>query len=243
MATADCIVIQGSNMAECHPVGFQWVTEAKARGAKVIHVDPRFTRTTAVADKHVPIRVGSDIVLLGGLIRHVLENYLYFDEYVRTFTNASTILGDDFADTEDLDGLFSGYDPDTGTYDTQTWAYADADGSRRGVPPTQPAEQDPTLQDPRCVFQVLKRHYSRYTPEMVEEVCGISAADFAYLADVFVIDGQRGHGLGKRLVKLMVDDGPGSGFRWTLFTSDAHGLYRLFGFAAPDDTALVRPAR
>lgn len=183
MANADCIVIQGSNMAECHPVGFQWVTEAKARGAKVIHVDPRFTRTTAVADKHVPIRVGSDIVLLGGLIRHVLDNDLYFDEYVRMFTNASTILGDDFADAEDLDGLFSGYDPDTGTYDTQTWAYADADGSRRGVPPSQPAEQDPTLQDPRCVFQVLKRHYSRYTPEMVEEVCGISAADFAYLAD------------------------------------------------------------
>ena len=98
MANSDCIVIQGSNMAECHPVAYQWVTEAKLRGATVIHVDPRFTRTSATADLHVPIRVGSDIVFLGALIRHVLENELYFREYVVAYTNAATLIGEDFRD-------------------------------------------------------------------------------------------------------------------------------------------------
>ena len=112
MANADCIVIQGSNMAECHPVGYQWVTEAKARGARVIHVDPRFTRTSAVADKHVPIRAGSDIVLLGALVNHVLTHDLWFEEYVRAYTNAATLVNEDYRDAEDLDGLFSGFDPE-----------------------------------------------------------------------------------------------------------------------------------
>ena len=115
MANADCIVIQGSNMAEAHPVGFQWVIEAKARGARIIHVDPRFTRTSAVAHKHVPIRGGSDVVLLGAVINYVLQNDLYFEEYVKAFTNASTLISEEFQDTEDLDGLFSGYDPETGS--------------------------------------------------------------------------------------------------------------------------------
>ncbi len=173
MANADCIVIQGSNMAECHPVGFQWVTEAKARGARVIHVDPRFTRTTALADKHVPIRAGSDVVLLGALISRVLDEGLYFEEYVRAYTNAATLVSEDFLDSEDLDGLFSGYDPETHSYDDATWGYQrDADG--RPV-------RDETLTHPRSVFQILKRHYSRYTAEMVEEVCGISREDFEYL--------------------------------------------------------------
>ena len=97
-------------MAECHPVGFQWVMEAKARGAKVFHVDPRFTRTSAMADRHLPIRAGSDIVLLGALINHVLSNELDFREYVLAYTNAATIVSEDFRDTEDLDGLFSGFD-------------------------------------------------------------------------------------------------------------------------------------
>ncbi|MDN6122776.1 MAG: molybdopterin-dependent oxidoreductase [Brevibacterium sp.] len=108
-------------MAECHPVGFQWVTEAKARGARVIHVDPRFTRTTAIADKHVPIRAGSDIVLLGALINRVLSDGLYFDEYVRAYTNASNLINEDFEDAEDLGGLFSGFDPETNSYDNSTW--------------------------------------------------------------------------------------------------------------------------
>ena len=114
-------------MAEAHPVGFQWVMEAKKRGATVIHVDPRFTRTSAVADLHVPIRAGTDIALLGGLIHHVLETGAYFEEYVRAYTNAPMILRDDFAGTEDLEGLFSGWDPESGTYDVRSWQYADAD--------------------------------------------------------------------------------------------------------------------
>src|SRR5690606_33681528 len=115
-------------MAEAHPVAFQWVIEAKKRGARVIHVDPRFTRTSANADRHIPIRSGTDIVLLGGVIRHVLENELFFKEYVQAYTNASTIISEQFGDPEDLDGLFSGYDPESGTYDNGTWAYAgDAD--------------------------------------------------------------------------------------------------------------------
>jgi formate dehydrogenase major subunit len=173
MANADCIIIQGSNMAECHPVGFQWVSEAKARGARIIHVDPRFTRTTAIADKHVPIRAGSDIVLLGALINRVLTEGKHFDEYVRAYTNAANLISEDYVDTEDLGGLFSGFDPETNSYDNSTWSYQT---DEQGAPLT-----DPTLQDPRTAFQILKRHYSRYTAEMVEENCGIKPADFDYL--------------------------------------------------------------
>src|SRR4051794_18867804 len=110
-------------MAEAHPVGFQWVMEAKRRGATIIHVDPRFTRTSALADLHVPIRAGSDIAFLGGLVNHVLSNDLDFREYVAAYTNAANIIDSDFQDTEDLDGLFSGFDPDTGHYDPITWRY------------------------------------------------------------------------------------------------------------------------
>ena len=174
MANADCIVIQGSNMAECHPVGFQWVEEAKSRGAVVIHVDPRFTRTSAVCDKHIPIRAGSDVVLLGALINHVLTGDLWFREYVLAYTNAATLIGEDFRDTEDLEGLFSGFDPQAGRYDPSTWAY---ERDEAGAPVT-----DPTLTHPRTVFQILKRHFARYTPAMVRDVCGIAPAMFEYLA-------------------------------------------------------------
>src|SRR5690349_18782172 len=205
MANADCIVIQGSNMAECHPVGFQWVTEAKKRGATVIHVDPRFTRTSAVADKYIPIRAGSDVVLLGALINYILANDLWFKEYVLAYTNAATLINEDFRDTEDLGGLFSGFDPETGKYDPSTWAYAEQEGGNiesaggghehgasaapgdaygSGGPPLEHSRvvRDDTLQDPRTVFQILKRHFSRYTPEMVRDMCGISLEDFEYLA-------------------------------------------------------------
>lgn len=217
MANADCIIIQGSNMAEAHPVGFQWVTEAKARGAKVFHVDPRFSRTSAVADRHVPIRAGSDIVLLGALINYVIEHEHWFHEYVVAYTNAASIINEDFRDTEDLDGLFSGFDPETGGYDMSSWAYEPEDAGnpegndggaaagRDGPAEEDGAEQtteaagdqygmggpeldvsrpkrDETLQHPRSVFQVLKRHYARYTPEMVRDVCGISVEDFEVMA-------------------------------------------------------------
>ena len=208
---ADCIIIQGSNMAECHPVGFQWVMEAKARGARVIHIDPRFTRTSAVADTHVPIRAGSDIVFLGAVINYILSNDKYFHEYVLAYTNAATLVSEDFQDVDDLDGVFSGYDPETGQYDTASWAYDGQPGASGGHgAPGSDAEdaggqgsedeetasersaghelgghgaalehtevkRDETLQHPRTVFQVLKRHYARYTPELVQEVCGVSA--------------------------------------------------------------------
>jgi formate dehydrogenase major subunit len=210
-------VIQGSNMAECHPVGFQWVMEAKARGATIIHVDPRFTRTSAVSDLYVPLRAGSDIAFLGGLVNYVLTEEKYFREYVAAYTNAGTILREDFRDTEDLDGLFSGFDAQTGVYDTSTWQYEGvteaAAAGDRDTPPGRAdprddqetrevkesaqgsahgsggatlggsPEVDPTLTDPRCVFQVLKRHFARYTPELVEQVCGIPPELFDQVAE------------------------------------------------------------
>ncbi|GAA4390828.1 molybdopterin-dependent oxidoreductase [Tsukamurella soli] len=207
MANADCIVLMGGNMAEAHPVGFQWVAEAKLRGARVIHVDPRFTRTSAVADRHIPIRVGSDVVLLGGLINYVLSNDLDFREYVVAYTNAATLINEGYRDTEDLGGLFSGFDPETGHYDPATWAYehpeggavdppggaehgssasaraaGDEHGSGGPVLDASETVRDETLQHPRTVFQILKRHFARYTPEMVREMCGIGLDDFEYLA-------------------------------------------------------------
>jgi formate dehydrogenase major subunit len=208
LQNADCIVIQGSNMAECHPVGFQWVMEAKARGATVIHVDPRFTRTSAVADVFVPIRAGTDIAFLGGIVNHILSGGHEFREYVVAYTNAAAIVEEGFRDTEDLDGLFSGYDPDTRTYDGTSWQYAGthsaaAAGERGGTPMGEahghgsklhrgrPGESDPTLEHPRCVFQILKRHFARYTPEMVEEVCGVPANLFAKVADALCANSGR----------------------------------------------------
>jgi formate dehydrogenase major subunit len=171
-------------MAECHPVGFQWVMEAKARGAKVIHIDPRFTRTSAVADSYVPIRAGSDIAFLGGIVKYILDNDKYFKDYVVAYTNASFLVGEEFVDSEDLGGLFSGYDEEKGSYDMSSWAYDGVDEEPAGGaghhlgsggPSLDPSniKRDETLQHPRTVFQVLKRHYARYTPEMVEEICGV----------------------------------------------------------------------
>ncbi len=178
-------------MAECHPVGFQWVMEAKERGATIIHIDPRFTRTSAVADLHVPIRAGSDIAFLGGIIRHIIENDRWFHEYVLEYTNAATIIGEDFRDTEDLDGVFSGFDPDAHGYNSASWMYqgtsvaASAGGREFQPSPSASARplQDRTLQNPRCVFQLLRRHYARYTPELVERTCGVPRALFLKVAN------------------------------------------------------------
>jgi len=211
-------------MAECHPVGFQWVMEAKARGATVIHVDPRFTRTSAVADLHIPLRAGSDIALLGGLINYVLTEEKDFREYVVAYTNAGTILREDFRDTEDLDGLFSGWDPETRQYDTSSWQYegtematsagdrdseygdragerGPTEGSKQSAQPDQHGsggasfdgepQVDPTLQHPRCVYQVLKRHFARYTPAVVEQICGVTQEHFAQLAQALTANSGR----------------------------------------------------
>lgn len=191
----------GSNMAEAHPVGFQWVVEAKGRGAKVVHIDPRFTRTSALADRHLTLRAGSDIAFLGGVINYILSNDLDFREYVTAYTNASFIVDERFRDAEDLDGLFSGYDDETASYNPSTWQYerTDREGGGSGAKEEAASEQqgsggapiddtaqmlpsDPTLQHPRCVFQILKRHYARYTREMVERICGVSAQDFLDIA-------------------------------------------------------------
>ena len=118
-------------MAECHPVGFRWVMEAKSRGAKIIHVDPRYTRTSAVSDLHLPIRVGSDIAFLGGIVRYILENERWFKEYVLHYTNAPALIKKEFQDTEDLDGLFSGWKPDKGRYDIESWQYEGTDEAVR----------------------------------------------------------------------------------------------------------------
>jgi formate dehydrogenase major subunit len=201
-------------MAECHPVGFQWVMEAKARGATVVHVDPRFTRTSALADLHVPLRAGSDIAFLGGLVNYVLTNDKDFREYVLAYTNAATIVGEEFRDTEDLDGVFSGLDTDNRSYDPMTWQYegalvqaasgerdeeyeertgagstireaarGEAHGSGGAAVPGE-IHTDETLTHPRCVFQILKRHYARYTPEMVEQVCGVPRETFRRVCEL-----------------------------------------------------------
>jgi formate dehydrogenase major subunit len=197
LQNADCIIIEGSNMAECHPVGFQWVMEAKRRGATIIHVDPRFTRTSAVSDIHVPIRAGSDIVFLGGIISYIIENNRYFHDYVVNYTNGPAIITEEFRDTEDLDGFFSGWNAEKNEYDVESWAYKDvavapAAGAREqftGEPLSERGTQmaakhrDETLQDPHCAFQILKRHYSRYTPEMVQEACGIPEELFLKVAE------------------------------------------------------------
>jgi formate dehydrogenase major subunit len=167
LANADCILIEGSSMAEAHPVGFRWVMKAKEHGATIIHVDPRFSRTSALADIWAPIRAGTDIVFLGGLIRHLIEHNLYFHEYVVHYTNASCILSDEYRDPEDSgDGYFSGWNEEKRAYEGDSWLYKGGDLSR--------PQRDLTLQDPQCVFQKLKRHFSRYTPEMVQKICGIS---------------------------------------------------------------------
>jgi len=179
-------------MAENHPVGFQWVVEAQRRGAIVVHVDPRFTRTSAIADIHVPLRAGTDIAFLGGLINHVLTNELDFREYVVAYTNASNIVDETFVDTDDLDGLFSGFDPATETYDPTSWSYQGerprpAAGDREDDQPADGdgngAQRDETLRDQRCVYQVMKRHFGRYTPAMVASVCGVPEALFHKVAD------------------------------------------------------------
>jgi formate dehydrogenase major subunit len=201
LQNADAILIMGSNMAENHPVGFQWVIEARERCGKVIHVDPRFSRTSAMSDIWVPLRAGSDIVLLGAIVKYILDNEKDFREYILHYTNAAVILREDFKDTEDLDGLFSGWDPCKKTYDTKTWAYEGAPVKEPGQDDTAGGghgkdrggeksdenvyHQDFSLQHPRCVYQVLKRHFSRYTPELVEKLCGVPPEVFFKLADAF----------------------------------------------------------
>jgi formate dehydrogenase major subunit len=194
-------------MAECHPVGFQWVVEAKNRGAKVIHVDPRFTRTSALADIHLPIRAGTDIAFLGGIVNYILENERWFDEYVRAYTNAGTIVSEEYADAEDLDGLFSGWDAARRIYDPRSWQYEGMEVFAPGGQEQAPGERahgahggaleratpatDPTLEHPRCVLQLLRKHFRRYTPDMVERICGVPKQVFLEVAETLCANSGR----------------------------------------------------
>ena len=169
----------GSNMAEAHPVAFPNVVQAKERGAKVIHVDPHFSRTSALANLYVATRAGTDIVFLGAIIRYLLENNAYFHDYVVHYTNAPMLIREDFLDTEDLGGLFSGFDDASGTYaDQNSWDYQ---RDEQGSPLT-----DPTLQHPHCVFQIMRRHFARYTPEMVENICGVPREQWLQVVQTLV---------------------------------------------------------
>jgi len=221
LANSDAILIMGSNMAEAHPVGFRWPMKAKEKGGKLIHVDPRYTRTSAVSDVHVQIRAGSDIAFLGGLINYVLTHERWFQDYVLAYTNASVLVDDRFQDTEDLNGLFSGYDAETREYDPSEghWSYKHPEGedggggkaqgksgkSSKGVhghgieggASTHSSERDKStenksgeiqhdrsLQDPHCVMQLLRRHYSRYTPERCAEICGCTPEQITHVAEM-----------------------------------------------------------
>ena len=257
MADSDCVMVMGSNMAENHPVAFRWPMVAKVQhGAKLIHVDPRFTRTSAMADIYAPIRAGSDIAFLGGLVTYVINSKRwnevpFFKTWVANYTNAATIIGEEFKDAEELDGVFSGlmeykggaeawpYNGFVGEYRTDSWQYArtgkgeargwtaatqksgeteggTSPGERAVDPGTPPrtggagaagtgaaksgppyddlvasllkpeARRDPSLEHPRCVFQIVKRHFARYTPEMVERVSGCPKETFVKVAETLL---------------------------------------------------------
>src|SRR5712671_1434465 len=186
----DMMLIMGGNPAENHPCGFKWAMEAKRnRNAKLISVDPRFTRTSSTADLFLQIRAGTDIAFLGGLIRYAIENNRIAHDYLVNYTNAAFVVKEGFKLPED--GLYSGFDSAAGTYDKSTWNYqAVGDSSGKTGTPAAPSlpsnvAYDLTLQNPRCVFQLLKQQYSRYTPEMVERITGIPRDQFLKAADTY----------------------------------------------------------
>ena len=164
LKNADVILAMGSNPASNHPISMKWIMRARERGAKLISVDPRFTQTSAKADLYAPLRSGTDIAFLGGMINYILEKNLYFKEYVVNYTNASFLVSPDYKGPADLDGLFSGYNKEKRSYDKATWSFQK---DENGV-----ALKDPTLQDPNCVFQLLKKHYTRYTLDKVTNITG-----------------------------------------------------------------------
>ncbi len=176
----DVILAMGGNPAENHPVGFKWFLEArKTRGAKIVAVDPRFTRTGALADVYAPVRAGTDTAFLLGVIRYAIETKRFHEDYVKLHTNAPYVIGEKFSFS---DGLFSGFDEAKGDYDKTNWAY-------EANPKTKAYEVDPTLQNPRCVFQLLKDHVDRYTPDMVERICGTPKDKFLKICEIVTSTG------------------------------------------------------
>ncbi|MBC4018360.1 molybdopterin-dependent oxidoreductase [Siccirubricoccus deserti] len=198
LANSDCVLVMGSNMAENHPIAFRFVMQAKQRGATVIHADPRFTRTSAMADIYAPLRAGSDIAFLGGIINHLLQNDLWFREFALPYTNLSTIVGEDYRGPGELGGYFSGWNAEGRRYSPESWqydgvvvpsslaeGYVEIEGFAEATRRLHegPTPKDPTLQHPSCVYQILKRHFARYTPEMVEQVTGCPREVFLKVAD------------------------------------------------------------
>ena len=174
LANSDCILIMGSNAAENHPISFKWVMKAKEKGACLINVDPRFTRTSTKADIYASLRSGTDIAFLGGMIKYILDNNKSFNEYVVNYTNAAYLVGEKYGFK---DGLFSGYNAEKRAYDGSTWAY---ETDENGIP-----KKDPTLQNPRCVMQLMKQHYSRYDLETVSTVTGTPKEDLLRVYEAY----------------------------------------------------------
>jgi formate dehydrogenase major subunit len=181
IGNSDCILIMGSNAAENHPISFKWVTKAMEQGATLISVDPRFTRTSSKADIYAPIRSGTDIAFLGGMIKYILENNLYFREYVAEYTNAAFILSTKYGFR---DGLFAGYDPKTKSYNKSYWAF---EKDANGVP-----KKDRSLTNPRSVFQQLKKHYSRYTLDKVSAITGTPQSLLKKIYRIYAATGKKG---------------------------------------------------
>ncbi len=181
---SDVILIMGSNAAENHPISFKYVLEAMDKGAKLLSVDPRFTRTSAKADLYAPLRSGTDIAFLGGMIKYIIENNLYHAEYMQLHTNATFLVNPDFKMPGELDGLFSGYDEQKRSYDKSSWSFQ---RDAKGVP-----KSDLSMQDPNCVLQLLKKHFSRYTPELVSDITGTPQEKLMEVYQIYASTGKAG---------------------------------------------------
>jgi formate dehydrogenase major subunit len=181
LRNADVVLVMGANPASNHPISMKWIMEARNRGGKLVVVDPRFTQTAAKADLYTPLRSGTDIAFLGGMIKYIIDNNMYFRDYVVNYTNAAFLVNPDFKTPSQLDGIFSGYDEKTRKYDKKTWAYQmDANGV---------AQKDLTLKDPNCVFQLLRKQYARYTLDKVSSITGTPKDK---LEDVYKVVGSTG---------------------------------------------------
>lgn len=181
---ADVVLIMGSNAAENHPISFRYVLEAKDHGAKILSVDPRFTRTSSRSDVYAPLRSGTDIAFLGGMIKYILENDLCHREYIQLHTNATFLVDPRFQMPGDLDGLFSGYDADKRSYDKSSWSFQ---RDENGVPKT-----DPEMQDPSCVYQLLKKHFSRYSLDVVSDITGTPVEKLKAIYQIYGDTGKPG---------------------------------------------------
>ena len=194
LKNSDAFLVIGANPAENHPISFKWITAAmEERGAKLIVVDPRFNRSASKADLYAPMRSGTNIAFLGGLINYVIQNKLYHEEYVKSFTNALTLVNADYKGPPDLDGMFSGYNKDTKAYDGATWQYqtekVKAKNAAGAEVEVSVPKQAASLDDPNSVFALLKKHYARYTPEMIERICGTPKDKFLEVAQAFAATG------------------------------------------------------